>query len=278
MSYLRYVNVQYLLISKKILFLHLQMADLFSYGPKGIREFVKTNLVAILYTIIFHLLIVIVLVLTKVEGLKQDHELGVTLDFTEEQTLEDLLKDENIEVPAEWIEKVFEARQQSSNRAVNLNDEVNQEISTQDYLQDLLDELESQKDEEFKENREKLKEIISSSVYEEETLPEKEDDEKNFTGPTTIVFEFLDSPKDRKKRRLSIPVYKCEGSALVVVDLIVRQDGSVSNVNVLSSETINDPSCFIEAAKNAASTSTFKSDFGAPEKQHARITYQFVAQ
>ncbi|MDA3822396.1 MAG: hypothetical protein PF450_07295 [Bacteroidales bacterium] len=255
------------------------MTDLFSYGPKSIREFIKKNLVAILYTIIFHLLILIVLVLTKVEGLKQDHELGVTLDFTEEQTLENLLNNENIEVPAEWIEKVFEARQQASNRAVNLNDEVNQEISTQDYLQDLLDELESQKDEDFKENREKLKEIISSSVYEEETLQKKEDDDKEpFTGPTTITYEFLDVPKNRKKRQLSIPVYRCEGSALVVVDLIVRQDGSVSNVNVLSSETINDPSCFIEAAKNAAFTSTFKSDFGAPEKQRARITYQFVAQ
>jgi len=250
---------------------------LFSYGPKNIKEFVKTNLVAILYTIIFHLLIVIVLVLTKVEGLKQDHELGVTLDFTEEQTLEDLLKEENIEVPPEWIEKVFEARQQASNRAVNLNDEVNQEISTEDYLQDLLDELESQKDEEFKENREKLKEIISSSVYEEDALPEKEDEEK-YTGPTTITYEFLDPPKARKSRELSIPVYRCEGSALVVVDLIVRQDGSVSNVKVVSSETINDPTCFIEAAENAASTSTFYSDFRAPEKQHARITYQFVAQ
>lgn len=259
--------------------MHLQMADLFSYGPKNFKDFIRTNLVAILYTIIFHLLIVIVLVLTKVEGLKQDHELGVTLDFTEEQTLEDLLKEENIEVPPEWIEKVFEARQQASNRAVNLNDEVNREISTEDYLQNLLDELEFQKDEEFKENREKLKEIISSSVYEEEALPAKEDDEdEKFTGPTTISYEFMDPPKERSKRHLSIPVYRCEGSALVVVDLMVRQDGSVSNVSVISSETIHDPTCFIDAAENAASTSTFRSDFSAPEKHHARITYQFIAQ
>jgi hypothetical protein len=256
------------------------MADLFSYGPKSIKEFVKSNLTAILYTIIFHLLILIVLVFTKVEGLKQDHELGVMLDFTEEVSLEDLLKEENIEVPAEWIEKVYKARQEASNRAVNLNDEVNQQISTEEYLKDLLDELESQKDEDFRKNREKLEEIISSSLFEEEAPVEKEpqDKDEHYTGPTTITYEFIDAPKNRKKRNLTIPVYRCEGSAKVIVDLIVRQDGSVSGVSVVSAETSDDPGCFIEAAEKASASSTFHSDFNAPVKHRARITYQFVAQ
>lgn len=255
------------------------MSDLFSYGPKSIAEFVRLNLRAILYTLIVHLLVAIILVLTKVEGLKQDRELGVMLDFTEEVSLEEYLLDEQIEVPAEWIEKVFEAREQASNRAVNVNDEVNQEISTENYVQNLLDELESQKDEEFLQNREKLKEIISSTIFEDESIKvEESEKEEHFTGPTTISYEFLGEPKSRQKRDLDIPVYRCEGSAKVVVELTVRQDGTVENVIVKSAETAGDPTCFTEAAVRSASSSLFYSDYNAPEKHRVRITYKFVAQ
>ncbi len=257
------------------------MADLFSYGPRNFKEFVKTNHVAILYTVIIHLVILIVMVLVKVEGLKQDKELGVVLDFTEEKTLDEMLEKENIDLPPEWIEHVFEAREQASNRAVNLDDAVNEEISTDDYVNELLEELESQKDEEFLEDREKWEEIISSYVYDEEQAepPAKADEvEEPYTGPTTITYEFIDPPKDRKKRNLTVPVYRCEGSALVKVALDVRPDGTVRNVSVLSVETERDFGCFTEAAKNAALTSTFRSDYSAPERQRVRITYQFVAQ
>ena len=257
------------------------MAELFSYGPRNFREFFKTNHVAILYTVIIHLVILIVMVFAKVDGLKQDRELGVMLDFTEEKSLEEMLNEENIELPPEWIEHVFEARERASNRAVNLDDAVNEEISTVDYVNELLEELESRKDEEFLEDREKWKEIISSYVYEEQQeAPSTEGDEEEepFTGPTTITYEFIDPPKDRQTRSLTVPVYRCEGSALVKVDIEVRQDGTVRNVSVISVETLRDPGCFTEAAQNAALTSTFRSDYNAPERQRARITYQFVAQ
>ncbi|MCA1746398.1 MAG: hypothetical protein LC655_01780, partial [Bacteroidales bacterium] len=162
---------------------------------------------AILYTVIIHLVILIVMVLVKVEGLKQDKELGVMLDFTEEQTLEEIMDAENIDLPPEWIEHVFEARERASNRAVNLDDAVNEEISTVDYVDELLEELESQKDEEFLEDREKWKEIISSYVYDEEQRvgqPAEDDQgEEPYTGPTTITYEFIDPPKDRQKRSLT---------------------------------------------------------------------------
>ncbi|MCF8224656.1 MAG: hypothetical protein K9J30_02125 [Bacteroidales bacterium] len=257
------------------------MAQLFSYGPKNIREFVRTNLPAILYTVIFHLAVAIVLVLFKVQGLNEDRELGVMLDFSDETTLEEMLNKENIDIPAEWIEQVYDAREQASNRAVNLDDLAKSDISTEDYVNQLLDELEAQKDEKFLEDREKWREIISSYVYEKEPLDQavkKDEEDQPFTGPTNITYSFKTDPKDRKKRELTIPVYRCEGSALVVIDLGVRQDGSVSGTSLVSVETINEPDCFIEAAENAALTSRFYSDFNAPEKHVARVTYQFIAQ
>ncbi len=256
------------------------MADLFSYGPRSIREFIKTNLVAILYTVIFHLLVLIILVIVKVEGLKHDHELGVMLDFTGEMALEDLMNEEEIELPSEWIEQVVEAREMASNRAVNLNDAINRNISTEDYVNKLLDELEAQKDEDFLKDRERWKEIISSYVYEEEVQekPLEGSEDEPYTGPTTITYEFFDPPLDRQNRLLTVPVYRCEGSALVKVDIEVRPDGSVKNVSVASVETEKEPNCFVEAATNAALTSVFHSNYEAPERQRARITYQFVAQ
>ena len=160
------------------------MADLFSYGPRNFKEFIKTNLVAILYTVIVHLVVLIVLVLVKVEGLKHDRELGVMLDFSEEAMLEEMMEEENIELPPEWVEQVYEARERASNRAVNVNDAVNQDISTDDYVNELLEELEAQKDEDFLKEREKWEEIISSYIYEEEAVDSRaeEDEEEPFTG------------------------------------------------------------------------------------------------
>ena len=36
--------------------------DLFSYGPRNIKEFLKENFVAILWTVIIHLAVIIILV------------------------------------------------------------------------------------------------------------------------------------------------------------------------------------------------------------------------
>lgn len=256
------------------------MADLFSYGPRNIREFTKTNLVPILYTVIIHLVIAIVLVFLKVEGLKKDRELGVLLDFTEEVTLEDLMEQEEVELPPEWMEQVFEAREQASNRAVNVNDEVNREISTEDYVNDLLNELEAQKDEDFLQDREKWKEIISSYVYEDEPKPAAEEDtaQEPFTGPTRITYEFREPPRNRQQRNLTVPVYRCEGSAMVTVDIEVEQNGTVSSARVARVESSRDSQCFIDAAQEAALSSMFRSDYNAPAKQKGQITYQFVAQ
>ena len=77
---------------------------------------------------------------------------------------------------------------------------------------------------------------------------------------------------------MSVPVYRCEGSALVTVEIEVRQDGTVGNAQVTKIESARDSQCFIDAAEDAALKSTFRSDYNAPARHKARINYQFVAQ
>ena len=235
---------------------------------------------AILYTLIFHLVVLIFFVFVKVEGLKNDHELGIELEF-EERTLESMLEEmeEMEEVPAEWLEQLMRQRELSSNRAVNLNAEnqFSEDISTDDYVQELLDQIEEARDMEDREKMEELQAILASADY---VPPEagEEDEQGEYSGPTTITFEFLEEPVSRGKVKLTIPVYRCQGSGLVRVQVFVAPDGSVREAQVLEPIEGSDRVCFADAAMAAARSSQFRIELSGPTKHKAVITYSFIAQ
>lgn len=255
------------------------MEELFSYGRQGIRKFFRENLNSILYTIIFHLLILIVLIFSRIEGMKKIQELGVQLEF-EEKTLENFMEEENEEVLAEWFGEVMREREAASNRAVNVNAEsrFSQNISTDDYVKDLLDQIEEARNREDQEKLEELQAILASADYEPPTEESTQEEQGEYTGPTTITFEFFDPPFQRKKLYLSIPVYRCEGSGVVRVAILVAPDGGVLRTEIEGPITGNDRVCFADAALSAARSSRFRNDISAPARQRAIITYSFVAQ
>ena len=251
---------------------------MFSYGFEGIRKFVRKNLVAILYTLIFHLAVLIILVLVKVEDLKRQQELGVLIEF-EEKSIEEILAEEEVDVPAEWLEQVMRLRELSSNRAVNVNaqEQFNEEISTEEYVQDLLGEIEKARNERDRERLEELQSILAAAdfVPHQEESPE---DIGEYTGPTTITYEFLEPPRQRGKVFLTVPVYRCQGSGLVRVEIRVARDGNVVDAAIRDPIQGTDRNCFADAALSAALSSRFSVDVNAPEEQRALITYTFIAQ
>lgn len=255
------------------------MEDLFSYGRKGIRKYIRDNRMAILYTLIFHLVVLIILVFVKVEGLKRDQELGIKLEF-EEKTLEEILAEETIDIPAEWVEQIMQQRELSSNRAVNLNAETefSEDISTDDFVQDLLEQIELARNQEDQEKLEELQAILASADYIPPAEGSEDDEQGEYTGPTTITFEFFEEPLSRGKVHLTIPVYRCQGSGLVQVEILVARDGHVIDAEVKGPIEGVDRTCFAEAALAAARSSRFRIEINAPEKQQAIITYTFIAQ
>lgn len=257
------------------------MDEFFSYGRSGIKRFFKENLVAILYTLILHLVVLIILVFVKVEGLKNDHELGIELEF-EERTLESMLEEleDMEEVPADWLEQLIQQRELASNRAVNLNAEnqFSEDISTDDYVQELLDQIEEARDQEDREKMEELQSILASADYVPPVAGEEEDERGEYSGPTTITFEFQEAPLTRGKVKLSIPVYRCQGSGLVRVRVAVAPDGGVREAEVLEPIEGADRICFADAALAAARSSRFRIELSAPAKHTAVITYSFIAQ
>lgn len=253
------------------------MDELFRYGWKGIIGFIRDNRVALLYTLIIHLVILIILTFVKVKGLRDQQELGVEIEF-EEKTVEDILA-EREEIPAEWLEELMRQRALSSNRAVNLNaeDQLNQDISTQEYVKDLLNQIEEARNQEDREKLEELQRILASADY---VPPSGGEEEENtvYAGPTTITYEFLEEPLSRGKVKLTVPVYRCQGSGVVKVEVAVAPDGSVREARVLEPIIGDDRICFSDAALAAARTSQFRIELNGPEKHKAIITYNFIAQ
>jgi hypothetical protein len=253
------------------------MEDLFLYGRKGIKRFFKENLVAILYTLIIHLVVLIVLIFVKVDGLKNDHELGIKLEF-EDKTIEERLAEEQVDVPADWLEEILRQRELSSNKAVNLNadDKLSKDLSTKEYVKELLDQIEEARDQDDREKLEELQAILASADY----VPPTPDEEETaqYSGPTTITFEFLEEPLSRGKVELTVPVYRCQGSGIVKVEVAVAPDGSVKEAKVLEPIVGSDRVCFADAALSAALSSRFRIEVSGPPKQMAIITYSFIAQ
>lgn len=254
------------------------MEEVFQYGWTGIRKFLKENRIALLYTLIFHLVVLIVFIFVKVEGLKKDQELGIELEF-EERTLEQMLAEEDLEVPADWLEEIMRQRELSSNRAVNLNAEtgLSEEISTQDYVNDLLEQIEEARNQEDRDKLEELQAILATADYVPPSAQEEEE-QGVYSGPTTITFEFLEEPLNRGKVELTIPVYRCQGSGQVKVQVLVAPDGSVREAQVLEPIVGSDRVCFADAALAAALSSRFRIELSGPAKHRAIISYSFIAQ
>jgi len=253
--------------------------DIFSYGWSGIKKFFRDNRIAILYTVIIHLVILIIMVFVKVEGLKNGRELGIELEF-EELSLEEKIAEEMEEIPAEWLEQIMQQRELASNRAVNLNteDEFSNDISTDEYVNDLLDQIEQARDQEDKEKLEELQAILATADYEPPAAEGEEQEESEYAGPTTITYEFMEAPRSRGKVQLTIPVYRCQGSGVVRVEVMVAPDGTVRDAQLKQPIEGNDRVCFGDAALAAALSSRFRVELSGPARHRALITYTFIAQ
>lgn len=255
------------------------MEELFSYGPDGIKKFFKKNKIYILYTLIFHLVVVIVLLFARVEVMKRGQEAGIKLEM-EKLTVEDLIEEEEMEVPAEWLEELMRQREAASNRAVNQNAEsgFSQEISTDEYEKELLKQIEEARNQE---DIEKIKELQAQLAAADFVPPVEEssgEDQGEFSGATTISYEFLEEPVLRKDVLLTTPVYRCQGSGFVKVEVSVAPDGTILNAGIKGPIQGNDKVCFEDAALAAARKSLFRVDVNAPSRQRAIISYTFRAQ
>jgi hypothetical protein len=95
-----------------------------------------------------------------------------------------------------------------------------------------------------------------------------------YTGPTNIYY----SLENRHHLRLPVPVYKCQGSGLIEVSIVVDQKGRVVHAEIKSTGSGVAESCLGQAAREAALQTRFNTDYHADNRQVGAITYHFIAQ
>lgn len=95
-----------------------------------------------------------------------------------------------------------------------------------------------------------------------------------FSGAVTVSYNFTDPV--RHHRDLYVPAYRAKGGGIVVVDVWLDRNGTVTNARIASSTNaeLNDQA--LVAARHHRTL--FRIDSSAPSSQRGTITYTFVAQ
>lgn len=227
-------------------------------------------------TVIFHLVILIILLLTQI-GFSLKREDLFVIDFShdekkevtkverkEEQTLD--------EAVAEKIERMLagDAGIEFKNTTTSRNKGALKDDRNTDAEKLYADAARLAKD-----LKNGIQQDDEDVVVTKPVKAEKKDDSssRSYSGPSVLSWH-LDG---RKASHLPIPAYRCYGGGMVTVVITVNTSGKVIDARVLDDVSSQDK-CLRDFAIRAARMSRFSASPTAPSKQTGDIVYQFIAQ
>ena len=235
------------------------------------------RLIGILVTVIFHMVLVIIFLSFKITSIQNLIDNLIMIDIEEPRVSELIINPPSVEDAQfdRYLSEYLESER--SNVPVNVAAKLDDQISTDKFVDEFTNELSLNRSEEMIRNQERLKEL--EEMESEDAVMAEGDSSKVskpqvFNGKTNIFY----SLKDRYHLRLPVPVYKCEGSGVVEVRILVDQKGYVVNAQISDLGDSMNEICLAEAAKSAALNTRFNTDYGAPSRQEGTITYYFQPQ
>lgn len=237
------------------------------------KKFSSEDKAGIYITVIFHLTVIIILLLAQI-GFSLQRENSFVLDFTKQEELEKIQKEE---VFREDISKrLDELIAASSSNGVPIRNVAVDRSST------LKDDRNTDAEQLYK-DAERLQNDLNGGFKAEDPedyvpVPSKQkkeekQQEKTYSGPSVVSYS-LDG---RKASKLSIPAYRCMGGGLVTVLITVDNAGNVIVAKV-QEDVSSDDACLRNFAIRAARMSKFSASPTAPARQQGDIVYQFIAQ
>ena len=222
-------------------------------------------------TIIFHLVVLIIFLLTAIHGVVSE-ETSFVLDFSKLEELEQIAKQEELKAKA----------------SKELDDLLSGKTTPNQYRNVAVDRNAALKDDRFKnpnqvydEARELQRKLDASraaalreqqgddAVATNNNLPS--DNAPQYKGPYVISYS-LDG---RKAMSLPVPAYKCQGGGDVSIRITVNKKGYVTAAAVIGNVA---DECIVKSALAAAKRSRFTASSTAPDKQIGEIVYRFIAQ
>jgi len=93
-----------------------------------------------------------------------------------------------------------------------------------------------------------------------------------YRGPSSVSYNL----KGRYKEYLPIPVFKCEESGIVKVEILVNSYGRVTKTTIIENGSQTEDQCLWDTAIDAAKRSRFNES--STKLQKGTITYNFVRQ
>jgi hypothetical protein len=246
-----------------------------------LRALIGNNINGILGTIAFHMLLLILFLLFRISD-KTKHSELIEMNF-EQENPQELLKKldqeaqekaaklKNIDLMADGVIR--------RNIAVNINDKTADELSTDKFIKEFADENKLEGFKKILNPDQPIEKPIEKSdnglIQQKNAIEEKPAGSKQiYKGPTNIYCDL----EKRAAVYVPVPVYKCEGSGKVVVEITVNSEGSVIATTILKRESNVNDECLFNTAVSYAAITRFNSDSQAPQKQKGSITYFFVPQ
>ncbi|RPJ78312.1 MAG: hypothetical protein EHM20_04200 [Alphaproteobacteria bacterium] len=233
-----------------------------------IRQDIKITLTGILATLSVHLMVLILFLITRIQDVnsKRDEPLVIELDEETYKAFQEAMNDKKPEITE--IKPL--SGEDIKNIAVNTANQIENKISTEKYIEELKQELNiSELNQQL--DRSLGDESFISSEVKEEKRTETQPKNTFYKGPTRVEYNF-----SRSHRFIHVPVYKCQGSGRIMVDIVVNERGEVVAATLNSTNTSEE--CIIETALQSARISSFSSDLNANPREKGTISYEFVAQ
>lgn len=246
-------------------------------------DFLDRHKNGILVTIVLHLFIITCFLVLKMRTENKHQEAQMLIDFSQQELLEKQIEELKKQVKSEPKQEFINNLEK---QYLGKNIAVNQDHDAQQSINKMVSELEKELgvdksanvDREADRNQPKLDSIKTKKPAVVEKKPEYSLNEKGeptfYRGNTTVSY----SLKGRSHIYVPIPVYQCEGSGKVVMDIAVNPKGYVLSASINKAESQITEQCLIDAAIRYAQVTRFTEKAGAPAQQKGSITYIFVAQ
>jgi len=237
-------------------------------------------MVGILGTIIIHLAGALIFMSVKLSSLYQEKSSEFLVEFQPEERF---IEDDIVEVP-KTLDELFRDDDRFRDIIRNIANPPDVTIDAEDYVDRVKEELiesgQLSKDNFIDEQKNALNEMEEGETAMEVNDEKNKDDTKisagemaaQYQGPSHIFYNL----PGRHYIELPIPIYKCEGSGTVVINIVVNQRGDIVDSKQDASSS-QDP-CLAEAAAGALKKTRFNPDDRAEPRQAGTITFHFVAQ
>ena len=246
--------------------------------------FMKRNKYGVMGTIAFHMLLLIVLLLFKLNTKREFVETEIFFDIPIE-VAEQILQEEQ-----EKIKKELEEKDPELSKSV---DELLRSIAVNENLKKTNSDPRQDVNKMIEEIKSDLSEYTSDDAsantsdmdqYKKDSLTASQEKEKQrvldslqsveYSGASSVYYNL----EGRHKIYLPIPVFKCEEEGLVVVQIIVNRAGKVIQTKIVKSESGVEDRCLYDAALQASRKARFNVSSNSPEQQQGTISYHFVKQ